>query len=102
VIRVRFEWDEARNRSNRRKHRISFEEASQVFRDPLHLSTPDRIEDGEQRWRTFGLVGGFAILMVAHTIAEEDAEDGLVEVIRIISARPADRSERRRYENEKD
>jgi hypothetical protein len=85
-----------------KKHGVSFEEASLAFRDPLHLSTPDRIESGEQRWRTFGLVGGFVILMVAHTVTEEDAGSGMVEVIRIISARRADRSERRRYENEKD
>ncbi len=36
---VRFEWDEAKNRSNQRKHDgVSFVEASQVFRDPLHVS----------------------------------------------------------------
>jgi hypothetical protein len=102
VTGVRFEWDEAKNRSDQKKHSVSFEEASLAFRDPLHLSTPDRIESGERRWRTFGLVGGFVILMVAHTVTEEDAGSGMVEVIRIISARRADRSERRRYENEKD
>jgi uncharacterized DUF497 family protein len=97
---IRFEWDEAKNRSNWRKHGVTFEEASQVFRDPLHLSVQDRIEEGEQRWQTFGLVGGLVILMVAHTITEEDGEGGLVEVIRIMSARRADKSERRRYEDE--
>ncbi|MHB8528372.1 MAG: BrnT family toxin [Caulobacteraceae bacterium] len=51
MIGVRFEWDEAKNLSNQRKHdSVSFEEASQVFRDPLHVSVQDRIEGGEQRW----------------------------------------------------
>ena len=100
MIGLRFEWDEAKNRSNRRKHGVSFEEASQVFRDPLHLSTLDRVEDGEQRWRTIGSVGGCLILVVAHTIVEEGIDRGFMEIIRIISARRADRSERRRYENE--
>ena len=99
---IRFEWDEAKNRANQKKHVVSFKEASQVFRDPLHRSAPDRVEDGERRWTTFGLVGGFAILMVAHTLTEEDAEGAPREVVRIISARRADRSERRRYENEND
>ena len=45
-------------------------------------------------------VGGVVILMVAHTIIEEDSGEGIVEVVRLISARRADRSERRRYEEE--
>jgi uncharacterized DUF497 family protein len=98
---VRFEWDEAKNRSNQRKHEgLSFEEASQVFRDPLHFSVHDRIENGEQRWQTIGVIQGFVVLVVAHTITEEDAEGRSVDVIRIISARRATPRERRRYENE--
>ena len=96
---IRFEWDETKNLSNRRKHGVSFEEASQVFRDPLYLSVQDRIEGGEARWQTLGLVEGLLLLTVAHTCEERD--DGTsVEVIRIISARPATRKERRRYEDE--
>lgn len=102
MIGVRFEWDEAKNRSNQRKHDgVSFEDACEVFRDPLHLSTQDRIEGGEQRWQTLGAVQGFVILVVAHTVTEEDAEGGSVDVIRIISARRATPRERRRYEDEK-
>jgi len=100
MIGVRIEWDEAKSRSNQRKHGVSFDEASQVFGDPLHLSVQDRIENGEPRWQTFGLVGGFLILVVAHTISEDETDGELVEVIRIISARRADRTERRRYEDE--
>lgn len=98
---VRFEWDEAKNRANQRKHDgVSFEIAGQVFRDPLHVSVQDRIENREQRWRTIGAVHGLVILVVAHTITEEDSEGGSVEVIRIISARRATPRERRHYENE--
>jgi len=98
---VRFEWDEAKNLSNQRKHDgVSFEEAGQLFQDPLHVSVQDRIEGGEQRWQTVGAVQGFVILVVAHTVTEEDADGGSVEIIRIISARRATPRERRRYENE--
>lgn len=64
-----------------------------VFGDPNHLSVQDRFEEAEERWQTLGLAGGITILIVAHTVAEEDGE----EVIRIISARKATPRERRRY-----
>ena len=74
---VRFEWDEAKNLSNQRKHDgVSFEEARQVFQDRLHVSVQDRIEGGEQRWQTVGAVQGVVILLVAHTVTEEDADGG--------------------------
>jgi uncharacterized DUF497 family protein len=97
---LRFEWDAAKNRANRRKHGVSFEEACQVFRDPLCVSVPDRIEGGELRWQTLGMVEGLLLLTVAHTVREELDDGTLVDVIRIISARPATRRERRRYEDE--
>jgi len=91
---IRFEWDDAKNRLNQRKHGVSFELATEVFRDPCHLSVQDRHVGGEERWQTMGLVGGRVLLLVAHTWREEG--DG--EVIRIISARKATAHERRRYE----
>jgi uncharacterized DUF497 family protein len=96
----RFEWDETKNRSNQRKHGVSFEEAARIFLDPLHVSILERVEGGEQRWQSFGVVGNCLLLMVAHSTTEEDDADQPVEVIRIISARRANRKERRRYENE--
>jgi len=51
---LQFEWDEAKNLSNRRNG-VSFEEASAIFRDPLYVSVQDRTEDGEPRWQTFGI-----------------------------------------------
>jgi uncharacterized DUF497 family protein len=100
VTGIRFEWDEAKNLSNRRKHGVSFEEASQVFRDPLYVSVKERMQGGEERWQTFGLVGNILLLMVAHTVEEENDEGGFVEIIRIISARHTTPKERRRYEEE--
>ena len=74
--------------------------AVQVFRDPFRLTRQDRIEDGEERWQTLGVVHGVTVLLVAHTITEDDAEGDAVEVIRIISARRATPRERKRYEQE--
>ena len=93
---LRFEWDEAKNFANTQKHRVSFRDAAEVFGDPLHLTRFDSIEAGEERWRTYGVVGGIALIMVAHTY--RDDEGG--EVIRIVSARRATRVERRFYEHE--
>jgi len=91
---MRFEWDEAKNRSNQAKHGLSFETATLVFDDPQQLSVQDRYEGSEERWQTLGLVGGAVVILVAHTWREQDDD----EVIRIISARKATRQERVRYE----
>lgn len=97
---ILFEWDEAKNLSNQRKHGVSFEDASELFRDPLFVSLKERIVDGEQRWQTFGEVDGWLLVMVAHTIREENRQGTMIEVIRIISARYATRKERQFYEDE--
>jgi uncharacterized DUF497 family protein len=95
----RFTWDEDKNLSNQRKHGVSFELAARVFLDPLHLSVQDRVENGEQRWQTLGRICGVAVVLVAHTFTEDGPTNEPVEVIRIISARPATRRERTRYED---
>lgn len=97
---IRFDWDEAKNLSNQRKHGVSFEEASQVFLDPLLVSLKERIEAGEQRWQTYGEVKSCLLVMVGHTAREVDEHGETVEVMRIISARYASRKERQRYEDE--
>ena len=97
---TRFEWDPAKAAINLRKHAISFDIAIRAFADPFALTQQIRIENGEQRWQTLGIVEGHLLLLVVHTV-RDDAEDGEpIEVIRIISARAADRKERRRYEQE--
>lgn len=90
---MNFVWDETKDGINRQKHRVSFETAQLVFDDPFHVSRQDRIENGEQRWQTVGLVHGVVLLLVAHTYTEADGQ----ETIRIISARKADKAERRIY-----
>ncbi len=93
---IRFEWDADKAAANARKHGVSFDIAALAFADPFALTEQDRIEGGEQRWQTLGMAQGVLLLLVAHTI--RDDED--VEVVRIISARPATRPERRKYEEE--
>jgi len=97
-MKLRFEWDPDKAASNIRKHHVSFETAIRVFADPFALTEHDRIEGGERRWRTLGAVDGYCVLLVAHTILDEDNDGEAVEIIRIVSARIADRKERRRYE----
>jgi hypothetical protein len=96
---IRFEWDDAKAQANRRKHGISFEIARHVFEDPDALVEQDRIEGGELRWQTIGIIDGALLLLVAHTVALDDDESA--ETIRIISARRASRRERWRYEKER-
>ena len=91
---MRIIWDQSKNRSNQVKHKVSFEVASFVFDDPLHVSHLERVVGGEERWQSVGMVGGVLLLLVAHTWEDSDRET----VIRIISARKADAHERKRYE----
>jgi len=97
---ARFEWDAVKAATNLRKHGVSFEIAVRAFADPFALTGPERVEHGEQRWQTLGMVEGYLLLLVAHTVLELKADNQVIEVIRIISARQADRKERRRYEQE--
>lgn len=94
---IRFEWDPAKAAHNQRKHGISFELAVQVFGDPFAIFEQDRIESNEYRWQTLGRAGGRVLLVVAHSWI--DFDDSL-EIIRVISARPMTRLERRRYEKQ--
>jgi uncharacterized DUF497 family protein len=91
---VRFEWDEAKNQANRRKHGISFETAVLVFEDSNRLEFVERIAEGEERWHAIGCVrGSFLFITVVHTHTEQ--KDELV--VRIISARRATPHERKLY-----
>ena len=93
---LKFEWDPAKAAANLKKHRVSFELAARVFADPLALVAQDRFENGEYRWQTLGMVDDCLLLLVAHTVTDDEAG----EIIRIISARRAVPRERRRYEQE--
>ena len=88
---VDFEWDPAKGRRNRRKHRVSFQEAATVFGDLFSLtySDPDH-SASEARFITVGRSGAGRVLLVVHTDRGEN--------VRIISARKATQSERKDYE----
>ena len=92
---TRFEWSLTKAESNLRKHRVSFEVATLVFSDPFAIVEQDRIENGELRWQALGVVEGCLLILVAHTVSDD--EDG-TEIVRIISARRAEPKERKRYE----
>ena len=91
---MNFEWDPDKDAWNYVKHGIRFETAAMVFDDPYHVSQLDRVVDGEERWRTMGLIGGLVIVIVAHTYREQNGE----ETVRIISARKVTKRERKDYE----
>jgi uncharacterized DUF497 family protein len=87
---MEFEWDEAKNRANIKKHGYGFAEAEEMFRGVL-LVRPDTREDYcEERWLGIGMIQGrFAFVAFAHPSQD---------TIRIISLRKADREERKEYE----
>jgi uncharacterized DUF497 family protein len=89
---LRFEWDPRKARENLRKHGVSFEEAVTAFSDDeaLLLDDPDHSTD-EERFVLLGLSGTLRLLTVIHCYRVDD------EVIRVISARRATRSERVQY-----
>ncbi|HYM77852.1 MAG TPA: BrnT family toxin [Candidatus Dormibacteraeota bacterium] len=91
---MRFEWDEAKNQLNLRKHDVGFETATLAFDDPYALTERDAFVEDEERWNTLGAIAPGVVLFVVHTWVERDRE----EVIRIISARLAESHERRNYE----
>jgi uncharacterized protein len=91
-----FEWDEAKDLANQRKHGVSFSRASRAFDDPLRVTLADRVEGGEMRWQTFGMIEDLLLVMVAHTIWDLTLD---VETVRIISARRATKRERWNHEN---
>ena len=90
---MRFTWDARKAAANLRKHGVSFEEASTVFRDTLSATGLDPDHSiGERRFVTFGISKQGRLIVVSHT--EED------NTIRIISARLATRRERKIYEED--
>ena len=89
---IRFDWDDGKAAANKRKHGVSFAEAKTVFLDEeaLLLADPDHSED-EERFALLGLSASFRVLVVCHCYRQGD------DVIRIISARKADRDEQAEY-----
>ena len=92
-----FDWDPPKAKINRLKHGISFEEAATAFLDPAGLDGED-VEHSEREERRLRLAKSSLgrVLVIAYTIRGKDDE----EVTRIISARRANRKERKKYEVE--
>jgi uncharacterized DUF497 family protein len=87
-----FEWDDTKAASNHRRHKITFEQAREVFADPFIIEWTDEGQDKrEQRFNALGMVEN-RLLFVAYTMRGD--------TIRIISARRAEPFERRRYHEE--
>ena len=90
--KLRFEWDTRKSTANKRKHGISFEEARTVFYDDRAILIEDDDNDEEDRFVLLGISAALRMLVVCHCYREQDS------VIRMISARKANRSERKDYE----
>ena len=87
-----FEWDENKNRINKAKHKVSFEEAQTVFYDENAVLIPDPDHsEFEERFILLGFSAQARMLIVCHCYRSAES------VIRIISARKADAIEERQY-----
>ena len=85
---MRFEWDEAKRTANIRKHDIDFRGARELFDGITVTIGDDRVDYGEPRFITFGLLDG-DVVAVAHTETDD--------AIRLISMRKATRNEAKSY-----
>lgn len=90
TLPMTFEWDEDKNARNVEKHGVSFQTASRIFEGFVLTVEDDRFDYGEDRERSIGMIDGVLFLAVIHT--ERNGKN------RIISARRANRGERRIYE----
>ncbi|PNS08417.1 BrnT family toxin [Solilutibacter silvestris] len=89
---MRFEWDPGKATANLKKHGVSFEEAKTVFYDEFAVQFFDDAHSGqEDRFIMLGMSSEANLLVVCH--CEREGED----VVRIISARKATKSETRHY-----
>ncbi len=93
---IRFAWDEGKDRLNKKRHGVSFEEARTVFYDEnaIEFPDPDHSQD-EDRFLMLGVSRRLRVLMVCHCFREDDS------IIRMISARKATKKEMGYYEGEK-
>ena len=89
---IKFEWDDSKNKTNIKKHGISFEEASSVFYDEDALIISDESHSQkEERFIMIGFSYKFNILVACHCYRQNES------IIRIISARKATKNERKEY-----
>jgi len=99
MTQYNFEWDPQKAKTNIIKHRVSFEEATTVFRDPNALSVYDTDHAGkEDRWITMGISVSGRLILVCHTYFET-SEDTVI--LRLYSARKTTLKEKKQYRGEK-
>ncbi len=96
-MQYNFEWDPSKAHRNFKKHGVTFEQATGVFKDPVALTIYDEEEssEDEDRWITLGQANGQHYLVVAHTYRQQHND---AVSIRLISARPATKHEIKQYE----
>jgi uncharacterized protein len=94
---IEFSWDPVKATSNAGKHGVTFEIAKLVFNDPNVVIELERHVDDEERWQAVGRIGEHVMLLVVHTTWDVDD----IEIIRIISARRAEKHERNIYEEQR-
>jgi uncharacterized DUF497 family protein len=91
-----FEWDDAKAASNLAKHDVDFNEAMEVFLDPLMMTRYDTAHsEDEERWVSLGRSKAGRLLLVVHTFHASSTHTALV---RIVSARSPTKREREQYE----
>jgi len=83
---MKFEWDEAKNKENIRKHRIDLADVPPVFDGPMYVTLDTREDYGEDRMVGIGFLSAAVIVVVFVELAED--------TVRLISARKAERHER--------
>ncbi len=90
---MKFEWDEAKNERNIRRHGFDLSDAERVFTGPfpLFVRLDTREDYGEDRWQGIGILDGVVVVVIVFTEPRTD-------VIRIISMRKATKNERTDYE----
>jgi uncharacterized DUF497 family protein len=91
---ISFEWDEKKSKTNSAKHKVSFDEAQTVFLDSnaRMIFDPDH-SSNEDRFVLLGMSTMLRVLIVCHCCLDNEGK-----VIRIISARKANRKEQKQYE----
>ena len=95
-MKLIFDWDSQKARTNIRKHKVSFDEAKTIFLDPYLVTYPDKFHsDYEERYISIGYSAQNRVLLAVHTEYEK-AENTVI--IRIISSRKATPEERKNYE----
>ena len=96
-MQYNFEWNPDKARRNVSKHGVTFEQATEVFKDPVALTIYDEEEsnESEDRWITLGQANGQHYLVVVHTYRQQNSD---VVTVRLISARPATKHEIKQYE----